>query len=30
MGCNCMIGRNEIEEIDDQRIQQLSKKEKYN
>jgi hypothetical protein len=29
MGCNCMIGKIE-EEIDDQRIQQLSKKEKYN
>ena len=29
MGCNCVIGKIE-EEIDDQRIQQLSKKEKYN
>ena len=30
MGCNCVTGKAEAEEIDDQRIQQLSKKEKYN
>ena len=29
MGCNCVIGKNEAPEIDDQRIQQISKYKKY-
>ena len=25
MGCNCVTGRTEVDEIDDQKVQQISK-----